>query len=43
MEEGFQKGQSNNLPRVDGLMVAQYFSKNADFVAAEMRGVKMKK
>ncbi|KAK4877439.1 hypothetical protein RN001_009945 [Aquatica leii] len=43
MDEQFEKGQSNNLPKIDGLMVADYLSKNSDFVAAEMRGVKMQK
>ena len=43
MDEGYEKGQSDNLPKIDGLMVAHYFAKNSDFVAAEMRGVKMKK
>lgn len=43
MEKGFTKGQSDNLPRVDSLMVAQYFIKNKDFTAAEIRGVKMKR
>ncbi|KAK4875831.1 hypothetical protein RN001_012253 [Aquatica leii] len=43
MDEQFEKGQSNNLPKIDGLMVADYLWKNSDFVAAEMRGVKMQK
>ncbi|KAL3281773.1 hypothetical protein HHI36_004974 [Cryptolaemus montrouzieri] len=43
MDEGYEKGQSDNSPKIDGLMVALYFAKNCNFVAAEMRGVKMKK
>lgn len=39
MDEGFEKGQSDNLPKIDGLMVAHYLSTNSDFVAAEMRGI----
>ena len=43
MDDGFEKGQSDNLPKIDGLMVALYFSNNSDFLASEMRGVKMQK
>ena len=43
MDEGFEKGQSDNLPNIDGLMVAHYLSTNSDFVAAEMRGKKMQR
>lgn len=43
MDKGFLKGQSDNLPRVDSLMVAQYFMKNQDFTAAEIHGIKMKR
>ncbi|KAL4717801.1 hypothetical protein ACJJTC_000950 [Scirpophaga incertulas] len=43
MDDGFEKGQSDNLPKIDGLMVAYYLTKNSDFVAAEMRGVKMQR
>lgn len=43
MEEGFQKGQSDNLPLIHDMMVAEYFIKNKDFEAAEIRGVKMKR
>lgn len=43
MEEGFIKGSSDNLPRVDSLMVAQYFIGNQEFTAAEIRGIKMKR
>lgn len=43
MDEGFEKGQSDNLPKIDGLMVAHYLSTNSDFVADEMRGIKMQR
>ncbi|KAK9876210.1 hypothetical protein WA026_012512 [Henosepilachna vigintioctopunctata] len=43
MDEGYEKGQSDNLPKIDRLMVALYSAKNSDFVAAKIRGVKMKK
>ncbi|KAL4702745.1 hypothetical protein ACJJTC_013640 [Scirpophaga incertulas] len=43
MDDGFEKGQSDNLPKIYGLMVAYYLTKNSDFVAAEMRGVKMQR
>lgn len=42
-EEGFSKGQSDNLPSVDMFMVAS-FIKNADsFSLGEVRGVKADK
>lgn len=35
MDKGFEKGQfGNNLPVIDGFMVADYLSNNNDFVAA---------
>lgn len=43
MEEGFVKGQSDNLPKVVIFMVARYLSENGDYVAAEMRGIKLNK
>ncbi|RVE53270.1 hypothetical protein evm_002103 [Chilo suppressalis] len=43
MDEGFNKGQSDNLPKIDGLMVAHYLAVNNDFFAVEMRGVKMQR
>ncbi|KAL3287730.1 hypothetical protein HHI36_002194 [Cryptolaemus montrouzieri] len=42
MDDGYEKGQSDNIPKIDGLMIALYFAKYRDFVEAEMRGVKMK-
>ncbi|KAF5277320.1 hypothetical protein FQR65_LT16010 [Abscondita terminalis] len=39
-EEGYIQTQSNNLPKVDSWMVAQYFANSECFSAEEMRGVK---
>ncbi|KAJ8911570.1 hypothetical protein NQ315_007952 [Exocentrus adspersus] len=39
-DEGYLKGQSDNLPKVDSLMVANFFSKNVLFCSAEIRGTK---
>ncbi|CAG9763417.1 unnamed protein product [Ceutorhynchus assimilis] len=43
MTEGFIKAQSDNLPLVDSLMIAEFFSKNELFTSAEQRGVKAKR
>lgn len=43
MDEGFEKEQTNNLPKIDGLMVAHYLSTNSDFFASEMRRIKMQR
>ncbi|KAH9642211.1 hypothetical protein HF086_005541 [Spodoptera exigua] len=40
MEAGFIKGDSANLPKVDSLMVANFFARNKDFCEAEYRNVK---
>ncbi|XP_050513201.1 calcium uptake protein 1 homolog, mitochondrial isoform X6 [Diabrotica virgifera virgifera] len=42
-EEGFCKGQSDNLPIVDMCMVATYFQKSENFSVGEVRGVKADK
>ncbi|KAL3282533.1 hypothetical protein HHI36_005713 [Cryptolaemus montrouzieri] len=36
MDEGYEKGLSDNLPKIDGLMVDLYFAKNSEFFAAEI-------
>jgi hypothetical protein len=38
--EGFVPAQSNNMPKIDSWMVAQYLSNNECFNAPEMPGVK---
>ncbi|XP_044728149.1 uncharacterized protein LOC123291793 [Chrysoperla carnea] len=38
--EGFVRAQSNNLSKINVLMVAQYFGNCESFTAAETRGVK---
>ena len=43
MSEGFLKAQSDNLPLVDSLMVANFFSKNELFTSAKQRGVNAKR
>ncbi|XP_030747767.1 uncharacterized protein LOC115876204 [Sitophilus oryzae] len=43
MTEGFLKASSDNLPLVDSLMVAEFFSQNELFTSAEQRGVKAKR
>ena len=40
-EAGLIKGQSDNLPRVDGVMVACYFNENSKILSAELRGGKV--
>ncbi|KAG8188291.1 hypothetical protein JTE90_012124, partial [Oedothorax gibbosus] len=40
MEKNFQKGASDNLPKVTASMMAMYFKDNLDFTSAEIRGVK---
>ena len=42
-EQGYVKGQSDNLPEVDAMMVAEFFSSSGLFTSAEMRGVKAKR
>lgn len=41
MESGFIKANSGNLPKIDSLMVANFFATNKDFCAAELRNVKI--
>lgn len=43
MTEGFVKAQSDNLPLVDSIMVADFFSKSDLFMSAEQRGVKARR
>lgn len=37
---GYTKAQSDNLPRVDAIMVAQFLKNNSCFMSSEMKGVK---
>lgn len=39
-DSGFLQGQSDNLPKIDAIMMAVFFSQ-IDFFSAEMRGVKV--
>ncbi|CAG9793231.1 unnamed protein product [Diatraea saccharalis] len=41
MESGFIKANSGNLPKIDSLMVANFFATNKDFCASELRNVKI--
>ncbi|XP_045542722.1 uncharacterized protein LOC106710540 [Papilio machaon] len=40
MEQGFNKANSANLPRVDSLMVGEFLASNKDFCSAEFRSIK---
>lgn len=40
MESGFLKGNSNNLPRIDVVMLGKFFASNSDFCSSEFRNVK---
>lgn len=40
MYDGFEKGQSNDLIEIDGLLISRYFSNNSDLLTAAMRGKK---
>ncbi|KAI4455472.1 hypothetical protein MML48_9g00002312 [Holotrichia oblita] len=40
VDTGFIKAQSDNLPRVDVLMLTNFFHNNLCFMSSEMRGVK---
>ncbi|KAL1488098.1 hypothetical protein ABEB36_012941 [Hypothenemus hampei] len=42
-EEGFVKGQSDNLPRVDMFMITNFIRNTDSFALAEVRGVKADK
>ena len=39
-DQGYLKGQSDNLTKVDSIIVAELFSKSDVFSLAEIRGVK---
>lgn len=39
-EEGLVKADSRNLPKIDGIMIAEFFSQNPLFRSSEIRGVK---
>lgn len=39
-ETGFSQAQSDNLPTIDALMVAEYIKNNECLALAEVRGVK---
>ncbi|GBP90072.1 hypothetical protein EVAR_27060_1 [Eumeta japonica] len=39
MESGFSKANSNNLPRVDAVMLGTFFASNRDFCSSEFRNV----
>ncbi|XP_028170878.1 uncharacterized protein LOC114360375 [Ostrinia furnacalis] len=43
MDPGFVKAESTNLPKIDTLMVANFFALNPDFCSAELRNVKITK
>lgn len=40
---GFNKGQSDNLPRIDSIAMFSFLGKNPDFMGAEIRGIKTKR
>ena len=40
MEPGFVKADSRNLPEVNHLMIAEFFSKSDLYLSAEIRAVK---
>ncbi len=42
-EQGYLKAQSDNLPKVDSIMIAEFFSKSVLFSSAEIRGLKAKR
>lgn len=39
-ENGYIKADSNNVPKIDGFMVANFFVGNEKFTGAELKGVK---
>lgn len=39
-DEGFSKGQSDNLPKMDMFMVATFIKQTESFSLGEIRGVK---
>ncbi|KAL0828981.1 hypothetical protein ABMA28_003867 [Loxostege sticticalis] len=40
MDSGFSKANSNNLPRIDVVMLGKFFASNSDFCSSEFRNVK---
>ena len=42
-KQGYVKGQSDNLPEVDAMMVVEFFSSSGLFTSTKMRGVKAKR
>ncbi|XP_026736708.1 uncharacterized protein LOC113500198 [Trichoplusia ni] len=40
MESGFTKANSSNLPKIDAIMLGNFFAFNADFCSSEFRNVK---
>ena len=40
MEAGYVKADSRNLPDIDHLMIAQFFSRSDLYLSAEIRAVK---
>ncbi|KAF9824869.1 hypothetical protein SFRURICE_001742 [Spodoptera frugiperda] len=40
MEPGFVKADSNNLPRIDAIMLGRFFASNNDFCSSEFRNIK---
>lgn len=40
MDEGFQKGDTHNLPNVDVIMVSDFLATNTDFNQPQSSGVK---
>lgn len=40
ISQGFVKATSGNLPSVDMMMIASFFTTNEKFVGAELKGVK---
>lgn len=43
MEEGFVRGDSGNLPKVDISMIMDFFANNPSYNSAEIRGAKISK
>lgn len=39
-DSGFVRGQADNLPRIDDLMMGSFFINNANFTSAEFKGWK---
>lgn len=40
MEQGYLKGSSDNLPKIDTHMIDEFYMNNLDFMSAEVRNVK---